>query len=417
LRFAVHWPGIPVASPRVHGAPRRDVSGRVHVSIADIGARRAGEARLALARPRVYMSARRAALARVRGWYSLHPAGRLALQPAHQQSPARGEDAPVQASLSRDVPTRRPCGSPRGSGHIPDAEVLYADYIKVAGQAGGQLLGPVLAQISLADPQACDRPLNFRPSARPSPGLAELALEAGQSPPLVEGQPRNSQCFPSRQSRADRHAPVDPDDRSSPGTLYRIRDFRERNMPSPGPVAGHAERLHTSRDLTGPTESDPPRLWDADLAPIPIEPTDVPLLGALARDAEPFMATGFSPRRHPMRPLEETPHGLREVAQRLLLDGLASFAQPWVLGPRGGELPGLLQVARRGLPPWTPPRLLLHRQVPHEPGVRAVTGQNSLLFDRRPKTVSSHANMIANNEGRERRFHFGLARASTPHFQ
>ena len=417
MRFAVQWPGHPVASPRVHGVPRRDVSGRVHVSVADISTDSAGEARLALARPRVHMSARRAALARVRGWYPLDPAGRLAFQPAQQQTPARGEDAPVQASLGRDVPARRLCGSPRGSRHAPDAEVLHADYIKVAGQAGGQLLGPVLAAISLADPQACDRPLDFRPPARPSPGLAELALKAAKSPPLVGGQPRNSQCFPSRQSRADRHASVDPDDRSGPGTLYRVRDFRERDMPSPGPVAGHAERLHVSRDLTGPTESHPPRLRDTDLAPVPVEPTNVPLLAALARDAESLMATGFPPRRHPMRALEETPHSLREVAQRLLLDGLASFAQPWVLGTRGGELPGLPQVARRGLPPWTPPRLLLHRQVPHEPGVRAVTGQHGLLFDRWLKTIPSHTNMIANYEGRKRRFRFGLARVSTPHFQ
>jgi glucose 1-dehydrogenase len=34
MRFAVHGPGCPVASPRSHGVPRRDVDGRVHISVA-----------------------------------------------------------------------------------------------------------------------------------------------------------------------------------------------------------------------------------------------------------------------------------------------------------------------------------------------------------------------------------------------
>ena len=38
MRFAVHWPGQRQASPRSHGMPCRDVSCRVHVSVADISA-------------------------------------------------------------------------------------------------------------------------------------------------------------------------------------------------------------------------------------------------------------------------------------------------------------------------------------------------------------------------------------------
>ncbi len=34
MRFAVHGPGCPVASPRSHGVPRRDVLSRVHVRVA-----------------------------------------------------------------------------------------------------------------------------------------------------------------------------------------------------------------------------------------------------------------------------------------------------------------------------------------------------------------------------------------------
>src|SRR3984885_6742271 len=82
LRFAVHGPAGAVASPRFHGVPRRDVAGRAHVGVAGVPAGRAPEPRLALARPPVHAPARRAPLARVRGWYLLHPAGGLVLQPA-----------------------------------------------------------------------------------------------------------------------------------------------------------------------------------------------------------------------------------------------------------------------------------------------------------------------------------------------
>jgi hypothetical protein len=59
LRFAVRRPGIPEASPRSNGVPRRDVPGRVHISVAGKTAGRAHEARLTLARLRVYVPARR----------------------------------------------------------------------------------------------------------------------------------------------------------------------------------------------------------------------------------------------------------------------------------------------------------------------------------------------------------------------
>ena len=50
LRFAVHGPGIPDASPRSHGVSRRDVLGRVHVSVAGVSAGGAPEDGLTLTR-------------------------------------------------------------------------------------------------------------------------------------------------------------------------------------------------------------------------------------------------------------------------------------------------------------------------------------------------------------------------------
>src|ERR1700690_4090336 len=65
--FAVHWPANPVPSPRSHGVPRRDVDGRVHVSVAGETAGSAPEHGLALTRSPVHQPARRAPLARQRG--------------------------------------------------------------------------------------------------------------------------------------------------------------------------------------------------------------------------------------------------------------------------------------------------------------------------------------------------------------
>ena len=87
MRFAVHGPGVPEASPRSHGVPRRDVLGRVHVSVADISAGGAPEDGLALARLRVHLPACRASLARERGVDRSRSAGSFLLQTVDQQAP------------------------------------------------------------------------------------------------------------------------------------------------------------------------------------------------------------------------------------------------------------------------------------------------------------------------------------------
>ena len=74
MRFAVHGPGNPVASPRSHGVPRRDVLRRVHVRVAGETAGSAPEHGLALTRVPVHLPARRAPLARVMRLNLLHPA-------------------------------------------------------------------------------------------------------------------------------------------------------------------------------------------------------------------------------------------------------------------------------------------------------------------------------------------------------
>src|SRR5436190_3750716 len=157
LRFAVHRPGYPVASPRSHGVPRRDVPGRVHISVVGETAGREYESRLALTRLRVHLPARRAPLARERGSDLLHPAGRLVLQPAYQLAPPRTQDAPVQPGLGADVPARVLPRAPRRPGHVADLQVLDPDQVEPPRDAGAGLLRPVRAPVALAGPQPGDR--------------------------------------------------------------------------------------------------------------------------------------------------------------------------------------------------------------------------------------------------------------------
>ena len=97
-----------------------------------------------------------------------------------------------------------------------------------------------------------------------------------------------------------------------------------------------------------------------------------------------------------MRAAEVVRPGLGEVAQGLLLHHLGTGGQPRVLRAGGGELPALLQVARSARTARTPVRVLLHGQVPHEPGVGAVVPQRCLLGGRGKQTVPGHTNTLAN---------------------
>ena len=82
--------------------------------------------------------------------------------------------------------------------------------------------------------------------------------------------------------------------------------------------------------------------------------------------------------------------------KRLLLHRLGAGGQPRVFRPRGGELPALLQVARRARPAGVPVRVLLDGQVPYVPAVRAVVPQHRFLGGAGEQPVPGHANTLAN---------------------
>jgi hypothetical protein len=134
LRFAVHGLSNPIASPRSHGVPRRDVSCRVHVSVERETAGHAPEGGLTLARLPVHLAARATALTGKRGVCLMDPARGLLVQAADQQSPPRRQNLPIQSGLlarSLHGVVSGPPGTPR---HVLDMQIFDADQIEPASQ-------------------------------------------------------------------------------------------------------------------------------------------------------------------------------------------------------------------------------------------------------------------------------------------
>jgi hypothetical protein len=112
-----------------------------------------------------------------------------------------------------------------------------------------------------------------------------------------------------------------------------------------------------------------------------------------------FAASGLTPRWPAMAPGKEPGHRVREIPQSLLLDDNAARSEPAECCPRLRQLPTLLCQARCRLTSWPPPRLLLDRQIPNEPGVRAVLAKCQLLRGRRQQAISGHeSNLTATTD-------------------
>lgn len=117
-----------------------------------------------------------------------------------------------------------------------------------------------------------------------------------------------------------------------------------------------------------------------------------------------------------MSPGEEMLHRLREVAERLLLDGLAPISEPGKQPTGLGELTRLFEVPRRATSTGLPPSVLLDGEVVHVPGVRTVLGEHPRLSRCRIKPIPRHSNILSIHgavEGRKRRFRTGLAAGIT----
>ncbi len=285
----------------------------------------------------------------------------------------------------------------RGS-YGPFGMVLDSDQVEPPRDVRGHLLDPVLAPVRLAGPQPGDRVPDPAAAVRAPPGAGEPALHAPQPGPLPRGQGGAVQQLAGGQSRGDRHPPVDPDRLAVTGCGHRPGDHGEGDMPPARPVHRHPVGLRVRRHGAGPAEPHPAGLGHPDLADLPGHAPHLPLLAA-PDDAESLVPSGLAPRRPPGRVgrVEERRPRPGEVAQRLLLHRLGAGRQPRVLRPRGGELPALLQLARRALPARVPVRVLLDGEVPYVPGVPAVVPQHGLLGGRGEQPVPGHANTLSDN--------------------
>jgi len=403
VRFTVHRPGNPVASPRVKGdgevggVPRRDVPGRVHVSVAGISAGDAPEDGLALTRLPVHMPACRAALARMVRLDLLHPSGRLILQAADQPTPPGPHDASVQSTLGTDVPAGIIPGPLRRARHAPDLQVLDLDHVKPTRQVCAGLLGPVLEPVCFAGAQPGSSQPNLRAPFRAATGAGELPFKPPQPLSLRRGQARHAQQFTGRQGRRYCNAAVDAHDLSVTWCLDRLGDGGEGDVPASCPVHSHPVGLHSRRYRPGPAEPHPTDLRHSDLADFPAEPTHLPLLSSPPHNPEPLVPSCLTPRRAPIRILriQECGHRPGEIPKGLLLHRLGSGSQPCMLRPGLGELPALIDIAWRPRAARAPVRVLLDGQIPHVPGVRTVIAHCHFLGGRGQQPVSGHTNTVA----------------------
>ena len=393
LRFAVHGPGNPVASPRSHRMPCGDVPGRVHVRVAGKIAGGALEDGLALTRLPVHMPACAAPLTRERGVNLLDSAGSLVLQAANQQAPTRREDLSVQASLLTHVTPRMIDSSFDTPGHIFDVQVFDPDDIEPARQVSADLLAPVLAGVNLPHPKLSKGEPDLGPAVAAAFRAGQRALQQSQALLARPTQSGTAQQFTSGQRCANGYSPVHTD--GCPGTRSRdgLGHRGECHVPSARAVQGDPERLHAVGDVPGPAESDPSTFRDKYHPCFPVQPTH--MCGSDCNDTEPLMTSGLAPGRPAVSSGEIVLHGLLEVAERLLLHHLAAGCQPCEFPSRRSELPALFQVPRRAHPAVTPPRLLFAGEVPHESGMCAMLAEHCFLTSRRKQAITGHTKKLA----------------------
>jgi hypothetical protein len=361
LRFAVHRPGIPDASPRSHGAP-------------------------AARPPRPARPTARPAATR-----------RFLPQPTHQQSPARPHDLAVEPGLSSYIPARvLPCSS-RRSDHALDKEVFDPDHVEPARNVRTGLLGPVLAPVRLASMQPGDRVPHSSAAVRTSPRAGKPALKPSQSIPFPCSESLHVQQLTRRKSRGYRHAPVDSYGFAIAGRRDRIWNSREGDVPASCAVHRHPIGLYPRRHRTRPAEPHPSSLRNPDLADISRQSTHIPLPRSSTHDAETFIAIGLAPRWSPggVVRVEEGDHGLGEIPPGLLLHHLGACGQPRVLCSCLRKLPTLLQIARRTLAARVPMLMLLHREIPYVPGMSTVVLQHCFLRRGGEQPVPGHTNILS----------------------
>lgn len=395
MRFAVHWPGSPDASPRSHGMPCRDVLGRVHVCVIRVPAGATTKDRLALTVFRVAVPAGVAGLRRETRVDLLYSTGRLVLQPLHEETPPSGQDRSVQRSLLSHITARHlDCALGR-TDHVADLQVLYPDDIEVARQISRGLLDPVLASILLT----CSKPADCGPGALPSIRsplrTREPSMESRQTLLLDMPMARKGPQLASRESDGYDDAAVHADNLTRVRSGDRFRGRRKRNMPSAGSVPSNPEGLHTVWYRTRPAEPYPADLRDPHHADIAGNAPGIPVGSPPANYTKTFMPSRFAPSWMPVCAVEEVGLCLSEVFQRLLLNRHRPGSQPFEQLTGFGQLTALLSEPGHILPSRPPVLVLLDCEVPHEARMPAMSQQLPLLFGSGLESITGHANTLS----------------------
>jgi hypothetical protein len=239
-----------------------------------------------------------------------------------------------------------------------------------------------------------------RPAAEDGLALARSSVNrsacaaALRKPSLAaRTQSRNFQQFAAGKRCARGDTSIQGHDFTRPWARDSARDDGECDVPASGAVERYPVGLHPSRHRPRPSKPDPARLRNPDLPSAPIQSAD--MSRSNCDNPEALAAPGLSPPRPSMSTLEEMLHGLGKVPQRLLLDHLASVAQPSMLRASRGQLPALLYISRRAPASGTPPRLLFGSQVPDESRLGAMVFEDHLLGGCGTQPVAAHTNTIS----------------------
>lgn len=393
MRFTVHRPPDGEVSLCWYRPSGGDVARGVHVGVAR--PRVAGDARedrLALAVFGCDVPAGRASLRRVRSRDPLESARSFVVEPGNQPTPPLTSDGAVEAALLRDPNTGLIQRAARGAGHRPHIEVLHPNGVEAAGHIGGGLFHPVSPSIGFAGFDFRNRQFGAPSAVGATLGSREALLQVPQPGPLTGCEAWSVQQLSGGKCCRDRHPAVDTDHAAIARGWDRVGDMRESDMPATGPIPSDAVRLDTWGYRPRPAESDPPDLGHPYPPVTAVELFDMGRLDANL--AEPLMHAGLAPRGAAMGAREIVPHRLREITQRLLLYGLRSGGQPVIFGAGLGQLRRLF-VVPRGVASWLPTLLLLHRQVPDQPGMSAMLQQHCLLRGCRQQPEPRHTCKLA----------------------
>jgi hypothetical protein len=392
LRFTVRRPPTGEVSPCGHRPSGGDVACSVDVGVAPSGiAGFALENRLALAVSGRDVPTSGASLRRERGRDLLDPAESFVLQTCDELAPAASADRAVEPAFLGDAHPRLLDGAARGTAHRPHIQSLDPDHVEPPREVSAGFLDPILTPIPLAGLQVRDRPFRPLPAVGTAVAAGEPHLQHLQPLRLTPSKTRDMKQFAGRQRRRHSHAAVNADHAAVARTADRVGDVSEREMPSACAITGNPIGPDTLRHRPRQAKSNPPDLGYPNPSKAAVQPLDVTWFQADLPKS--FVYTGFAQCRAAVRAVEEVPHGLREIPQRLLLHRLAASTKPRILGACLRQLRGLLQIAG-SLAARLPMPLLLHGQIPHIPCIPAVRRQCLLLLRGRQQPEPRHIGTV-----------------------